>query len=191
MNVADLAIAAVIAISVLIGMIRGFVVEVVSLAVWIAAVALAMLFGPRVADGFAGSISLPSARIALGYAAVFVLALIVGAIVVYLLRKLVAGTGISGTDRLLGMLFGLARGAVVVVGVVLLLGFTPFPRDPWWRESRALPAFEELATKLSYWLPEGVRRYLDYKPPRAESTSEPPADRAAPPGAPQPAPERL
>ncbi|HET9483049.1 MAG TPA: CvpA family protein, partial [Xanthomonadales bacterium] len=162
MNTADIAIAVIVSISVVIGLVRGFVVEVMSLLVWIAAVALAIAFGPQVSEWFGGSIELPSARVALGYAIVFFSVLIAGAIVVYLLRKLVQGTGLSGTDRMFGMLFGLARGAIVVVVLVLLLGFTPLPRDPWWRESRALPVFEALARSMAQWLPDGIARYVEY-----------------------------
>jgi membrane protein required for colicin V production len=161
-NPADVAIAVIVAISVVIGLVRGLVVEVLSLVVWIAAVALAMAFGPRVSAAFGGSIELPSARVALGYAIVFIAVLLIGALVVFLMRKLVQGTGLSGTDRVLGMVFGLARGAVVVVVLVLLLGFTPLPRDPWWRESRALPLFEALAQGIAHWLPAPIARYVEY-----------------------------
>jgi membrane protein required for colicin V production len=177
MNVADIAIVVIVAISVVIGLIRGFVVEVLSLGVWIAAVVLAFAFGPEVAGWFGASIELPSARVALGYAAVFFSVLILGAIFVYLMRKLVQGTGLSGTDRVLGMMFGLARGAVVVVVLVLLLGFTPMPRDPWWQESRALPAFQALAGYAARFLPESLARYVEYglaAGAKAEAGSETP-----------------
>src|SRR5688572_16219621 len=178
MNVADIGIVVIVAISVVIGLIRGFVVEVLSLVVWIAAVGLAFLFGPEVAGWFGASIDLPSARVALGYAVVFFSVLIAGAIFVYVMRKLVQGTGLSGTDRVLGMMFGLARGAVVVVVLVLLLGFTPMPRDAWWQESRALPVFQALAGHAKRFLPESLAKYVEYglaAGAKAEAGSEDPA----------------
>ena len=162
MNGADLAIIAVLALSVVIGVIRGLVVEVMSLVSWVAAAFAAMYFGPLVGEWFAGSVTLPSARVALGYSIVFVLALLAGGIVIYILRKIVKGTGLSGTDRMLGLVFGMARGLVIVVALVLLGGLTPFPRDAWWKESRALPAFEEMATYASAWLPDALRRHIDF-----------------------------
>lgn len=162
MNAADLAIGLVIALSVAIGLVRGFVVEVMSLVVWVAAIVLARLFGGTVAQWFLQAVDLASARLVLGYAIVFVLVLVGGAVLVYLLRRMVQSTGLSGTDRLLGMVFGLARGAAIVVLVVLLLGLTPFPRDAWWRESRALPPFQLLAVALASWLPASLREKLDY-----------------------------
>ena len=194
MNVADIGIVVIVAISVVIGLIRGLVVEVLSLVVWIAAVVLAFAFGPEVAGWFGASIDLPSARVALGYAVVFFGVLIAGAIFVYLMRKLVQGTGLSGTDRVLGMLFGLARGAVVVVVLVLLLGFTPMPRDPWWQESRALPVFQALAGHAAGVLPESLAKYVEYglaAGAKAEAGSEPGAGGKdpAPEGGAEPAPE--
>ena len=161
MNTADIAIAVIITISVLIGLVRGFVVEVLSLAVWAAAVFLAMVLGDDVAGLFEESISLPSARYALGYLSVFIGVLVVGAVLVYLMRKIVQGTGLSGTDRMLGMVFGLARGAVIVVVLAMFLGLTPIARDPWWRESRALPVFGQLASWMATWLPEPVAKYFE------------------------------
>ena len=162
MNTADLAIAAVLAISVVIGLVRGFVVEVMSLVVWAAALALSFLFGGRVAVLFEGSIELASLRIALGHAIVFVGTLIAGAVLVYLLRKMVQSTGLSGTDRMLGLVFGLVRGAAIVVLLVLLAGLTPFPRDPWWRESRLLPPFQLLAAQAMPWLPAVLRDNIHF-----------------------------
>lgn len=179
MNIADLAIALIIAVSVVIGLVRGFIVEVMALAVWIAAVALAVVFGGRVATLFEGSIALPSARVALGHAIVFIGVLVVGAIVTYILRKLVEGTGLSGTDRLLGLLFGFVRGALLVVVMVLLLGWTPMPRDRWWQESQAIPAFQRIAEHMAQLLPEPVRRYIDFSP--APTTPAVPVELQSPP----------
>jgi membrane protein required for colicin V production len=77
------------------------------------------------------------------------------------MRKLVEGSGLSGSDRMLGMVFGLARGLALVVLVVLLLGFTPFTRDPWWHQSQLLPGFERGAQWLAARLPQQVARHLE------------------------------
>lgn len=162
MNWADYVIVAALGLSVLMGVWRGFVGEVLALAVWAVAIWVAWHFGPQVATAFT-AIELPSARILLGYALCFVAVLIAGAIVGFLMRKLVAGSGLSGTDRLLGAVFGLARGLVLVILVVLLLGFTPFPRDPWWHGSLLLPNFQQAAQQVSAHLPAEVVPYLDLR----------------------------
>lgn len=169
MSIADIAIIAIFAISMIIGLVRGFVVEVMAIAVWILAVALAYWFGPLLAAKFSTSLELSSARIFLGYGLVFVGTLVSGAILIYFLKKLVAGTGLTGTDRLFGMLFGAVRGFVLVVIVILMLGLTPFPGDPWWSASRAIATFQPMAERARAWLPEAVARQIQF-----EAASAPP-----------------
>lgn len=162
MNWADYVILGALGLSVLMGLWRGFVGEVLALAVWAVAAWVAWTLGPRIAVSLT-AVSLPSARIVLGYALCFVTVLIAGAIVGFLMRKLVAGSGLSGTDRLLGAVFGFARGLALVTLVVLLLGFTPFPRDPWWHESRLLPSFQQGARQAASHMPAEVTKYLDLR----------------------------
>jgi membrane protein required for colicin V production len=77
------------------------------------------------------------------------------------MRKLVSGSGLSGSDRLLGMLFGLLRGLALVTLAVLILKLTPLAEDPWWRHSQLLPTFENGARWLTAQLPDEVKKYLD------------------------------
>jgi membrane protein required for colicin V production len=142
--VADYVIVSIIAISAVIGLARGFVREVLSLAIW----GVAMIF----AIGFAGDIaaSLPkrledeSLRYVTAFSIVFVGTLVIGALVQWIVSRLVQATGLSGTDRLLGLLFGGLRGAVVCIVAVIAL--RPFAYEqPWWHASRGIPmlsAFE-------------------------------------------------
>jgi len=150
---ADWLIVLAILTSVVIGLFRGLVVEVMALVVWALAIIAAALFAPRLSDALTTTIATPSARIFLAYALVFVGTLLIGALATWLLRKLVAGTGLSGTDRLLGGVFGVVRGGALVVLVVLMLGLTPFPNDAWWRQSRLLPHFVALAERARAMLP--------------------------------------
>lgn len=161
MNWFDVAIIATLALSILVGLWRGFIGEVMALACWVLAFWIAWMFGPSLADRFSASISVPSVRVLLAYALCFIAVLIAGAIVAFLLRKLVSGSGLSGTDRLLGMVFGLVRGAALVVLVVLLMKFTPVVRDDWWQNSRMLPTFDRGARWVTTMLPERVARYLE------------------------------
>ncbi|WP_448097090.1 CvpA family protein [Luteibacter yeojuensis] len=165
MNWADYVILAVLFISVLIGLARGLISEVLSLVIWVAAFWIAWLFGPVVARYFESSVSLPSARIAIGYGLCFITVLLVGAVFRFLISRLVSGTGLGGMDRLLGMIFGLARGVLIVSGVVFLLGFTPLPNEPMWRESAMLPQFAAPAAWLGQQVPANVREYMH--PPAA------------------------
>ncbi len=156
MTPADWLIVLAIVTSVVIGLIRGFVVEVMALVVWVVAVIASVLLAPRLSEALTASIESPAARIFLAYGLVFVGTLLVGAVLTWMLRKLVAGTGLSGTDRMLGAIFGIARGGALVVIVVLMLGLTPFPRETWWRQSLLLPPFVQLAERTRALLPVNV-----------------------------------
>lgn len=180
MNWADYIIIAVLALSVLVGLWRGLVSEVMALVCWVLAAWLAWTFGAQVASLFDEAVSVPSVRLILGYGLCLVTALIAGSIITFLLRKLVQGSGLSGSDRLLGMVFGLVRGVALVALVVLLMRFTPFPADPWWSESRLLPGFENAAQALDDKLPGQIARYL-HSPTMALPAHEPPPTPPEPP----------
>lgn len=160
-NWADYVIVAVLGLSVLVGLWRGLISEVLSIVCWVLAFWVAWMFGEQLAEKFT-AVEVASARLLLGYMTCFFGVVVAGAIISFVVRKLVAGTGLSSTDRLLGMFFGLARGLLLVVVAVLLLGFTPFPRDTWWHESRLMPSFERGAQWLAAQLPDSVAQYLDF-----------------------------
>jgi len=151
----DYVILGVIGLSTIISLVRGFVREALSLVVWVFAFWVAWTFFRELA-GHLGVFSVPSVRLGVAFATLFIATLIVGALVNYLIGQLVDKTGLSGTDRLIGMLFGAARGALLIAVLVLLAGLTPFPEDPWWQESRLLGHFQELATWLKGLLPEDI-----------------------------------
>ncbi|MBN8483121.1 MAG: CvpA family protein [Xanthomonadales bacterium] len=177
MNGFDYAIIGVLALSILVGLWRGFIGEVLALACWILAFWVAWMFGPPLAEHFSASISMPSVRVMLAYALCFVAVLVAGAIVGFLMRKLVDGSGLSGTDRLLGMVFGFVRGAALVVLIVLMMKFTPVVRDDGWQASRLLPMFEAGAAWVTTKLPEGISRYLE---PAAVMAPAPPVEAPRP-----------
>ena len=179
MNWIDYTILGVLALSVLVGLWRGLVSEVLSLASWIAAFWVAWTFGPMVAAQFEHSISLPAARILLGYGLCFVVVLIVGALLRFIARRLLWSTGLGGLDRLLGMLFGFARGVLLVTLVVFLAGFTALTREAGWQHSLLLPQFAGAAGWLGDRVPENVRRYLH---PPAQLPKLPPGMLPALPG---------
>ena len=160
----DYAIIAIIAASVLVGALRGFIKEVFSLAVWAAAFMVAYHFSGDVAELMESAVTLPSARTAMGFAGLFIAVLLVGGLINYLLGKLVETTGLSGTDRLLGGVFGAARGLALVVVLLLVCGFTPIPADPWWKDSATIQRLIPLVDWSAAHLPESVSEHLDFEP---------------------------
>lgn len=164
MNGADLAIGAIVFISMGIGLFRGFVVEVLSILIWLVAGVVSALLGPTAADMLEPYLQTPSFRIFLAYAFLFIIILLLGALILWATRKLVEGTGLAGTDRLLGAVFGAVRGVGLCVLLVLIAGLTPMPRDAWWQESRALPWFITLADAALRAVPEHVARHVTLHP---------------------------
>lgn len=142
MNWADLIILAVLLVSSLISIKRGFVKEALSLLGWIAAFVVAMLFHGALATLFSSLIESPSVREMLAFGALFAVTLIVAAMANYLIGELIRMTGLAGTDRMFGMVFGLVRGIIVVLAIVLLIpGMIPIDQEGWWRESSLIPHF--------------------------------------------------
>jgi membrane protein required for colicin V production len=160
MNPADIIVLAVLALSVLIGLWRGFVAEVLSLVCWIAAFWVAWMFGDAVAAWYGQWLQHPAARVIAGYLTCFLGVLVAGALVGWLLRKLIQGSGLSGTDRVLGMLFGLVRGVLLVVVIVLVMELTPLAGAAWWQQSQLLPGFAQGAGWVSAHLPPEAARYV-------------------------------
>lgn len=142
MNWVDWAIVAILVVSSLISIKRGFVKEAMSLAIWVLAFVVAIMFSERLALVMENLIATPSVREVVAFIALFALTLVVGAMVNHLIGELVRLTGLSGTDRLFGMVFGLARGLVVVMALVILLPLVvPVREDAWWQESAFVPHF--------------------------------------------------
>ncbi|KAA2285817.1 CvpA family protein [Arenimonas fontis] len=161
LTVADYVLLVVLLVSMAVGLWRGFLVEVLSLTVWVAAFWLSVGFGGEVAAWFSG-VEQAAARLFLGHASVFLAVLLAGGLLTWLLGRFIAGTGLSGTDRVLGLGFGLARGLVLGCAGVLLLGFTPLPGDPWWGQSRLLPGFQRGAEWMAGFLPPAAAAELNF-----------------------------
>lgn len=165
----DWAIIAIIAVSALISLKRGFVKEALSLLIWIVAGAVAWMFGGSLSQYLESYIQTPSARVIAGCTILFVATLLVGGMLNFLIGELIRVTGLDGTDRFLGMAFGAARGALLVVVGVGLLSLGPVQQDPWWQESRLLPQFLLVADWsknlilgfTSQWLSSGISVPVD------------------------------
>ena len=141
----DWLIAIIIVISALISLKRGFFKEVLSLLTWVAAIFVAWTFGGALSERLTDYIATPSIRVMTACALLFVATLLVGALINRIIAELVQATGLSGTDRLLGMVFGALRGCLVVTVVLGVLTLAPLEQDPAWKQSLLLPHFLLLA----------------------------------------------
>lgn len=158
----DYAIAVIIGFSAVIGLVRGFIKEAFALVTWGSAIFVGVKYNAEVALLLQQSVSFPSARMALAFAILFFATLILGAIINFLLSELVNKTGLSGSDRIIGVCFGVIRGALVVVVLILLAGLTPIPNDPWWKQSLLIPPFQSLALWLKEHIPSNLAGYINF-----------------------------
>ncbi len=142
--VVDWIILAILGISTLISLLRGFVREALSLMSWAAAFFVAVAFHDAMMASLTGLVDKPYIRDIAAYVILFGGTLIAGTLLTHLIAVMVQKTGLSGTDRLLGMIFGAARGAVVVTALVILLPklLEGVEADEWWQQSALIPQFQ-------------------------------------------------
>ena len=153
MTVIDWVILAVVAVSCLISLKRGFVKEALSLASWVAAFVIARLFSGNLATLLDGMVETNSLRWIIAFVILFAGTITIGAMINHLVVEMVRMTGLSGTDRVFGMVFGLIRGLVVLVAIVYGLQFTMVPQDAWWNDSLFIPHLSSMADWARKTLP--------------------------------------
>ena len=152
----DLVIIGIILVSALISLVRGFVKESISLVSWILAGFIAFRYFSALAELLLSYVESPTIRTGVAFSVLFVSTLIIGAIVNFMASQMVSKTGLSGTDKTLGMVFGAARGILIVTLVVLLAGLTPMPEEAWWQEAGTIKYFTQLANWLKDFLPQDI-----------------------------------
>lgn len=134
-NWADWTLFVIIAISTLMSLRRGFVKEAISLASWVVAFVVARSFHPNVQTLLVGSIENEVVRTIAAFSILFIGTLLVGAAVAFLVGVLLKLTGLSPIDRMLGMVFGMARGVILSVVLIAVVRLTPFTSSEWWANS--------------------------------------------------------
>jgi membrane protein required for colicin V production len=157
---ADYIIIAIIGLSLLISLVRGFVREALSLVIWVAAFWISFNFYTILAGLLESLIHTPSLRMITAFGSLFLATLLLGALVSYLIAQLIDKTGLSGTDRVLGIVFGGARGVLLVAVLIMLAQLTPLPQDPWWKGSLLIPHFQPIEQWLHGLLPPTVTQHL-------------------------------
>jgi membrane protein required for colicin V production len=163
----DWLIIGIVLVSAVIGLFRGFFREVISILSWVVAFVVAIHFTEPASRLLETSIETPSLRKAVTGTGLFVLVLLVGGLVNFLVGKLVSGSGLAGTDRAVGGVFGVVRGAALVILLMLLAALTPMTQDPWWRESRLIPQLEPYAVWVKGLLPAEFAKHFQFGPPPA------------------------
>jgi len=166
MTAFDFTVIAILLVSSLLGLWRGLVYEVLSLLGWpIAFVVSKLLGGSMMAllSGISFVRDIPEAsRVAVAYALVFIAALIVWGVLVWLIVKLTKAAGLGAIDKILGGLFGLLRGGMILLAVVWLAGLTHIPEQPAWRDAKMSKSLESVALSTKQWLPDNIAQRIHY-----------------------------
>lgn len=139
------------AVSAAFGIWRGFAKEALSLVTWLAAIWLAWRFAWTVEPMLGNWQVAPELKVWAARAIVFVIVMVIGGLIGWLVRELIRHTGLSGTDRLLGGLFGLVRGALVFGIAVIVLQLSGLDSDPWWQQSILKPYGDQIAEGIRYY----------------------------------------
>jgi membrane protein required for colicin V production len=162
MTALDYAFLAIMVISVGLGWWRGFVYELISFLGWVAAYFVARLFVGEVTDYVPDVVTSGATRTAVAYAALFMITLIACGMLAWLLSKLVKFAGMGLVDGFMGSLFGLLRGMLLVIIIVLLAGFTNLPKKPFWREAWSSKPLQSMALFTKDFLPENLAKKVAY-----------------------------
>lgn len=144
------------------GLWRGMVSEIIALLAWGLGIYAAFSFGPELGAMLPGGIEDPMVRALIGCTLIFVGVLVAMAIVRLLILKAVKALGLSVSDRLLGMFFGLARGLLVTLLLVALGGMTAAPSQPWWRGAALAPPLETAVLAMKPMLPHDLAKRIRF-----------------------------
>lgn len=156
----DFSILTILLVSLLLGLWRGLVYEVLSLAGWPIAFVLSKLFANSIAPML--PMQQEAMRIAAACVVVFVVVLIVWGMLAWLLARLVKAIGLGWLDSVMGGLFGVLRGGLVVLALVWLAGLTPIPEQPFWRGAQTSKTAEDVALLTKSWLPDNIAQRIRY-----------------------------
>ena len=164
MTAFDYVVVAIVAASVLLGVWRGVVGEVIALIAWVLAFLAAKWWGEVVAQRLlAGVIADPALRIVAAWVAVFVVVLLLMALLRLAVRGLLKALGLSPTDRLLGVIFGLARGLLIVLVLVAVGGMLSLAKEKWWSDAYFSAPLETAVLAGKPWLPPDVAKRIRFR----------------------------
>jgi membrane protein required for colicin V production len=156
----DFVVIGILLLSALLGLWRGLIHELMAMLGWPLAFVLSKLFAGNIAPLL--PLKQEAARIAGAYALVFIAALIVWAVLTALLAKLLKAAGSGWMDRVLGGLFGVLRGGMLLLVLVWMVGLTNYFEQPFWHDALTSKTLEEAALLTKSWLPDSIAQRIHY-----------------------------
>ena len=188
MNVIDILILVVFLINIIIGFGRGFVSEVLSLIVLIAAFVVAIMFTGQLSHYFSTTsvmhnivsnanteVTQPAEYmlLAVSFGILFISTLIIGGVIKLLINMLAAAGGLGFVNRILGLIFGFIRAYLIVLVLVFLVQLSPFAANEKWKQSVLVPSFQSQAIWLGNVVSPALAKFKDtFNNTVSEDTSE-------------------
>jgi membrane protein required for colicin V production len=162
MTIFDFVVLIIFAVSISISVVRGIVRESLSLAGWVIAYMIAKAFAKDFVSMLPLSITGDSLRVLISFSALFLSVLLVMSLITILASALVKTVGLGSVDRLFGAFFGLARGLLAVLLLVLLAGLTTLPQEPFWQKALLSKPLEAGVIMTMPWLPQDLSKRINY-----------------------------
>ncbi|OQA32264.1 MAG: Colicin V production protein [Betaproteobacteria bacterium ADurb.Bin341] len=163
MTVFDYVVLGIIAASLLLGLWRGVIGELIALAAWVLAFLAAVEWGGEIGDALLPGITDGSLRNLAGCAIIFVVVLILMAIVRLAVSGIIKALGLTLSDRLLGVVFGVGRGVLIAMILVIAGGMTSAPKQSWWRDALFSAPLETAVLVAKPWLPDDLAKRIRFK----------------------------
>ncbi len=162
MTVFDYVVLTIIGLSILLSVMRGLVQEILALAAWVLSFWLAGKYAGQGAHWMPAGLPSDSMRYMAAFLAIFCAVWLLSAIVRITLNQFLKTTGLKPLDRMLGSVFGLSRGVLLVLMLVLIAGMTQIPQSQDWRDAMFSPLCEDAVLSIKPWLPAGLASRIHF-----------------------------
>lgn len=172
MTVLDVAVIGVLALSLVLAWARGVIRSLIGTVAWIVGFVAAIAFAPSLGAWLPETPNAPFVRYVVAFVAIFIAALVVGALIAWPLRAVVRKAGLGFVDASLGATFGLLRGLAIVVAFALIAGVTGLAQREWWQNAFLAPSLASAALALRPWLPHDWAERLNFSPEGPAPTAQ-------------------
>jgi membrane protein required for colicin V production len=157
----DYSFLVIIAVSALIGIVRGLVREALSLVSWVLAIWISIHFSPMLAQLMRNVIEQDTMRNIAAFMILFIGTLMIGSLISYIIRSGLKKIGLGALDRFGGLLFGVMRGCGITMLLIYVVGLTPIKRESWWNKSLLIPPFEQFVVWMKAQAPPEVVQQIE------------------------------